>query len=143
MDRSKVNEIIKTGRLIWEKDLSGGMSGNISQRVDKSSILITGRGTCLGMLEEKDVRTIGLDGNSYDKNFLPSSEKLFHTSVYKNLDAKAVVHAHPTWTNGYFSVHDKIEFDTFETRLTFGDVPVVDQKTPTITDITQVIDALK
>jgi L-fuculose-phosphate aldolase len=143
MDKLKINEVIETGRLIWEKNLSGGMSGNISVRVDKDSVLITGRNTCLGMLEEKDVCSIDLEGNPYDKNFLPSSEKLFHISVYKNLDAKAVVHVHPTWTNGYFAVNDKIEFDTFETRLTFGDVPVVDQKTPAITDIAPVIDALK
>ena len=143
MDRSKANEIIQIGRLIWEKDLSSGMSGNISQRVDNDLILITGHGTCLGMLDEKDVCVIDLEGNPRDKNFLPSSEKLFHTSVYKNLDAKAVVHVHPTWTNGYFSVKERIEFDTFETRLAFGDVPVVVQNTPTITDITQVIGALK
>ena len=143
MDKLKINEVIETGKLIWEKNLSGGMSGNISLKVDKSSVLITGRGTCLGMLTEKDVCLMDLEGNPCDKDFLPSSEKLFHISVYKNLDAKAVVHVHPTWTNGYFAVNDKIEFDTFETRLTFGDVPVVDQKTPTITDITPVIDALK
>ncbi|MFH0941002.1 MAG: class II aldolase/adducin family protein [Candidatus Omnitrophota bacterium] len=144
MDKSKINEVIETGKLIWEKNLSGGMSGNISLKVDNNSVLITGRGTCLGMLEEKDVCLMDLEGSPCDKNSqLPSSEKLFHISVYKNLDAKAVVHVHPTWTNGYFAVNDKIEFDTFETRLTFGDVPVVDQKTPTITDITPVIDALK
>ncbi|HQP92202.1 MAG TPA: class II aldolase/adducin family protein, partial [Candidatus Omnitrophota bacterium] len=45
--------------------------------------------------------------------------------------------------NGYFSANDRIEFDTFETRLTFGEIPVIDQRTPTITDITPVIEALK
>ena len=143
MDRSKVNKIIETGRLIWEKDLSGGMSGNISLRVNNNTILITGRGTCLGLLTDADVCTVDLEGNPYDKTFVPSSEKLFHTSVYKNLDAGAVVHVHSTWTNGYFSVHEKIVFDTFETRLTLGDIAVIDQKTPAITDITPVIDALK
>jgi len=145
MDKTFVNEIIEVGKLVWEKDLSGGMSGNISLRVDNKTILITGRGTCLGMLEEKDVCTVDLEGKPYDaaRDFVPSSEKLFHTSVYKALEAKAVVHVHPTWTNGYFSANERIEFDTFETRLTLGDIPVIDQKTPTITDITPVIEALK
>jgi L-fuculose-phosphate aldolase len=143
MEKLKVDEVIEAGKLIWEKDLTGGLSGNLSFKVADNMLLITGRCSCLGMLEPKDVCTVDLDGNPQDKDFVPSSEKLFHTSVYKNLDAKAVVHVHPTWTNGYFSAHDKIDFDTFETRLTLGDIPVIDQKTPTITDITPVIEALK
>jgi ribulose-5-phosphate 4-epimerase/fuculose-1-phosphate aldolase/putative sterol carrier protein len=143
MEKTIINEMIEIGNLIWEKNLSGGMSGNISVKIDDNTVLITGRGTCLGMLKPSDICTVDLDGNPRDKNFIPSSESLFHTSVYKNLDARAVVHVHPTWSNGYFSANDRIEFDTFETRLTFGDIPVVNQKTPTITDVTPVIEALK
>lgn len=141
--QKKLDEIIRIGKWIWEKDLSGGASGNLSLRVDDKTILITGRGTCLGALKAEDVCTIGMDGEPLVKGFVPSSEKLFHTSVYQYLDAKAVVHVHPTFCNGYFAVHDRIAFDTFETRLVLGDVPVVDQKTPTITDIMPVIEALK
>lgn len=137
------DQIVEVGKLIWEKDFTGAMSGNISAKVSENVILITGHGTCLGMLKDEDVCTIDLDGHPLEKDFTPSLEKLFHTSVYKNLDAKAVVHVHPTFTNGYFSANDKIEFDTFETRLTLGDVPVIDQKTPAITDISPVIEALK
>lgn len=142
MDPMK-KEIIDIGRWIWEKDLSGGMSGNISARVSAEEILITGRGTCLGDLKEAEVGRIDMEGKSLDKDFTPSSEKPFHTSVYQALDAKAVVHVHPTFCNGYFAAHDKIAFDTFETRLTLGDIPVIDQATPTITDITPVIKALE
>lgn len=143
MNKTRIEEVMEVGKWIWDKDLTGGMSGNLSVRVDQNSVLITGRGTCLGMLTPADVCTINMDGESFDKNFTPSSEYPFHTSVYKNLDAKAVVHVHPTWSNGYFAANDTIEFDTFETRLTFGAIPVVDQKTPTITDIAPVIEALK
>ncbi len=138
-----IDRIIEVGKWIWDKDLSGGMSGNVSVRVSDTVLLITGRATCLGMLKTEDVCTIGLDGKPLVKGFIPSSETPFHTSVYKALDAKAVVHVHPTFINGYFAVCDKISFDTFETRLTLGDIPVIDQKTPTITDITPVIEALK
>jgi L-fuculose-phosphate aldolase len=141
--QDKKDEIKKIGRWIWEKDLSGGMSGNLSLRVNGKGVLITGRGTCLGTLSNEDISMIDLEGHSLAKGFVPSSETLFHLSVYKSLDAQAVVHVHPTFCNGYFAVHDRIDFDTFETRLTLGDVPVVDQKTPTITDIAPVIEALK
>lgn len=143
MEKLKIDELVSVGRLIWEKSLTGGMSGNISVRIDDKSILITGRGTCLGMLEPGDVCAVDLKGNPSDKTFVPSSEYRFHTSVYEALDAKAVVHVHPTWTNGYFSANERIDFDTFETRLTLGDIPVVGQDTPTITDVAPVIEALK
>lgn len=143
MDKLK-NEIINIGKWIWEKDLSGGLSGNVSARISKDRILITGHNACLGTLKEEDIGTIDLiEGRPMDKGFEPSVEKTFHMSVYKHLDAGAVVHVHPTFSNGYFAVHDRIEFDTFENRLTLGDVPVLDQKTPAITDISLVINALK
>ncbi len=142
MNKDK-QELITVGRWIWEKDLSGGLSGNLSVRVSDRELLITGHGTCLGDLKEADIGLIDVDGHPRDKGFVPSSEKPFHTSVYKNLEAWAVVHVHPTHANGYFAAHDHLVCDTFETRLTLGAVPVVDQKTPTITDIAPVIEALR
>jgi ribulose-5-phosphate 4-epimerase/fuculose-1-phosphate aldolase/putative sterol carrier protein len=136
-------DLIDVGRLIWEKDLTGGMSGNISVKISPAKVLITGRGTCLGMLEDQDVGIVDLDGNPLEKDFYPSSEIPFHTSVYKNLGVQAIIHVHPTFSNGYFAANDRIEFDTFETRLTLGEIPVIDQKTPTITEIGPVIEALK
>jgi L-fuculose-phosphate aldolase len=136
-------DLIDVGRWIWEKDLTGGESGNISVKIAPTKILITGRGACLGMLEDQDVGIMDMEGDPLEKGFAPSSEKPFHTSVYKSLGIQAVVHAHPTFSNGYFAVNNKIEFDTFETRLTLGEIPVIDQKTPTITDIGPVIEALK
>lgn len=141
--QTKIQEIKQIGRWIWEKDLTGGLSGNLSIRVDTKTVLITGRGTCLGDLRDEDVCTIDIEGNALQKGFVPSSERQFHLSVYKNLEAGAVVHVHPTFCNGYFAANDSISFDTFETRLTLGDVPVIDQKTPTITDISPVVEALK
>jgi len=142
VDKNK-QDLMTVGRWIWEKDLSGGLSGNLSVRVNDKECLITGHGTCLGELKDSDIGLIDLEGKPRDKGFEPSSEKRFHTSVYRDLDARAVVHVHPTFANGYFATHDAVECDTFETRLTLGAVPVVDQKTPTITDIRPVIDALK
>ena len=142
MDKNR-QEMVTVGRWIWEKDLSGALSGNLSVRVSDKNIFITGRGACLGDLREADIGLIDVYGYPRNKAFVPSSEKPFHTSVYKDLEARAVLHVHPTHTNGYFAIHDKVACDTFETRLTLGEVPVVDQKTPAITDISPVIEALK
>lgn len=138
-----IDQIVEIGKLIWDKDLSGGLSGNLSVRGAQETVFVTGRATCLGMLKKEDIVCVDLDGKPLEKSFVPSSETVFHVAVYKNLDARAVVHVHPTFTNGYFSVNEKIDFDTFETRLTLGAIPVIEQKTPTITDIASVVEALK
>lgn len=141
MDKLK-SEIIEIGRWIWEKDLSGAASGNISARL-ASRVLITGHGACLGKLSKKDIGIVDLDGRPLEDKFSPSTEKPFHLSVYKNFEAGAVVHVHPALTNGYFAACETIDFDTFETKLVLGDIPVVDQKTPAITDLAPVVAALK
>ena len=133
MDKNR-QEMVTVGRWIWEKDLSGALSGNLSVRVSDKNIFITGRGACLGDLREADIGLIDVYGYPRNKAFVPSSEKPFHTSVYNDLEARAVLHGR---------IHDKVACDTFETRLTLGEVPVVDQKTPAITDISPVIEALK
>lgn len=142
MDQFK-KEIIEIGRWIWEKDLTAAASGNISVKVGQGALLITGHDACLGMLKESDIGEIDLEGEPKRKGFQPSTEKMFHASVHKNLNTSVVLHVHPTYTNGYFAANDSIEFDTFETRLTFGEVPVIVQKTPAITDISAVVEALK
>lgn len=136
-------DIIEIGRWIWEKDLSAAASGNISARLDSSRILITGHGACLGVLEEKDIGALDLEGAVCEEGFSPSTEKPFHLAAYKNLGVRCVVHVHPALTNGYFACRDTLELDTFESRLVLGQVPVVDQKTPAITDISAVIAGLK
>jgi putative sterol carrier protein/uncharacterized protein YqgV (UPF0045/DUF77 family) len=54
-----------------------------------------------------------------------------------------VVHAHPPLINGYFAVVDSLEALTFETKFYLGNVPVVRQETPTVTQPEEVIEALK
>lgn len=136
-------DIIEIGRWLWEKDLSAAASGNISVRLDSSRMLITGHGACLGVLKEGDIGALDLEGAVLETGFSPSTEKPFHLAVYKNLGVRCVVHVHPALTNGYFACRDTLEFDTFEARLVLGDVSVVDQKTPAITDISPVVAGLK
>src|SRR5262245_37422027 len=94
--------IIAIGGLLWEKELVSGLNGNISARVDKSTIVLTGHKTCLGLLQDKDVLALRLDGTLLEDGKV-STEKLLHTEIYKYFpEARAVVHTHTTYTNAYF-----------------------------------------
>ena len=147
MDKSKIkqlkNEIITTGRLLWEKDLASALNGNLSARVDGDLILLTAHATCLGLLTESDLVLMRLNGEVLEGGKV-STEKLMHTEIYKNFpEVQAVVHTHTTYTNAYFLHHKIFESPIFESRFTLGEVKGIDQTTPSVTDAVPLIDVLK
>ena len=136
-------QIIKVGIRLSEKGLAIAKSGNISARLDEESILITATGTILGELKDEDIVKVNLATNKCEAEKRPSSELPLHSLVYKNFPAKVVVHAHPPLINGYFAVAPSLKALTFETKFYLGEVPVVEQDTPTVTNTAPVIEALK
>lgn len=127
--------IIAIGRILWEKELVSGLNGNISARVDEETILLTATRTCLGLLQEKDVLCVNLDGEVLDEEGEISSEWPMHTAIYKEFpDNKAVIHTHTTYTNAYFSVNDELDPSIFEARFCLGTMHAIPQTTPTVTD---------
>ena len=147
MDRAKIKqlkeEIISTGRLLWEKDLASALNGNISARVQDDVIVITAHATCLGMLKESDLVVMRLNGEVLDGGKV-STEKLMHTEIYKNFpEVKAVVHTHTPYINGYFLNNSQFAPSTFEAKFTLGEVKGIPQSTPSVTDAVPLIEALK
>jgi len=137
------NKIIETGRLLWDKGLVTGFNGNISARVDADTILITATGTCLGYLKLTDIVALNLKTGEVTGG-KASSERFMHSEVYKNFpDAKAVVHTHPTYTNGFFLSNETLEPKTFEAKFYLGIVKSVPQSTPSVTAMEPVVKELK
>jgi ribulose-5-phosphate 4-epimerase/fuculose-1-phosphate aldolase len=137
-------KIIETGKLLWDKGLAFGFNGNISTRVDADTILITATGTCLGYLKPTDIVTLSLKTGEVIGEGKASSERFMHTEVYKNFpDIKAVVHTHPTYTNGYFLSNETLEPKTFEAKFYLGIVKSVPQSTPSVTAMEPVVKELK
>lgn len=136
-------EIIKVGKLLYDSKLLTALSGNISARFDKDTLLITAHGTCLGFLKEVDLIKIDLEGRQCSSSVEPSFEMLIHSSIYRETPTHAIVHAHPPLTNGYFNVNDKLLHVSYESLLFLGNVGVVVQNTPNILDVKPVIEALK
>lgn len=135
-------KIIEIGCLLWDKDLASGLNGNISFRQDNASILLTGHGTCLGFLEEKDLVQCSLDGQVLGNGKI-SSENLLHRDIYKNFpEVSAVIHTHTPYTNGYFLGQSKFTPRIFEAKFVLGDVECVPQSTPSVTETAAVIAAL-
>ncbi len=136
-------EIIRIGKLLWDKGLVFGFNGNISQRIDVNTVLITATGTCLGYLTEKDIITMDLDGKVIGEG-KASSERLMHTAIYKSLpNIQCALHTHTTYTNGFFLSNDRFTPKTFEAQFYLGEVKAIAQSTPSVTEPAPVVEALK
>lgn len=143
MQKDVVEDIIRMGRLLWDKDLATGLNGNISSLLNEESIFITGRKTCLGNLSPTDIVAMGPDG-SFSGPREPSSEKRLHLDIYRHFpETRAIVHTHTTCTNAYFLKRDVFRPPTLEAEYVLGDVWGVDQGSINVEDTTAVIDRLK
>lgn len=136
-------DIISIGQMLWQKDLVTGLNGNISLRVEADTMLLTGRGTCLGLLKEKDLILMKTSGELLEKGEV-SSERLMHTEILKNFpETQAVIHTHTPYTNGYFLENDTLTSKIYEAKFYLGDVKAIPQHTPAVSDIRPVIEAFK
>jgi L-fuculose-phosphate aldolase len=135
--------IIEIGKRLYQTGFCVAKAGNLSARLDEENILITATQTTLGELKSDDIVRFNLKADKAAGAKKPSSELPLHSLVYKNFPAKVVVHAHPPLINGYFAVYSDIKVLTFETKLYLGNVPVLEQDTPAVTQPQLVVDALK
>lgn len=144
-DQEKVlkDEIIKVGKKLYQKDLAVAKSGNISCYLDQENILITATQTSLGELDYDDIVKVNLSSQKTESDKTPTSELSLHSLIYNNFAHKAVIHCHPPLINGYFAVSSELKALTFETKFYLGEVPVIKQATPTVTEPEKVVEALK
>lgn len=145
MDKSEKDlkeKIIGIGKRLYQRGLAVASSGNISARLSNKVILITGAQSYLANLSFSDIVKIDIDSGQKEKQNA-SSELPLHSLVYRNFQSKVVLHCHPPLINGYFAVKPSLEPLTFETRFYLGQVPVVKQSTPTVTNPEEVVEALE
>jgi len=93
MFEKEIENLIKYGKISGEKNLTPGLSGNMSVRCG-DNIVITATGTANGYLEKDDFSIIDFEGNLIQGK-KPSSEKFLHIEFYKQRkDINAVLHFH-------------------------------------------------
>jgi L-fuculose-phosphate aldolase len=136
-------EIIHWGKLLFERRLASGWGGNISCRIGKDRFIITGQHAPLGFLKAKDLVQIDREGRPRKKNQRASSETPLHLAVYNGTDARAVIHAHPPMVLAFSLSHKSFLPISFEEKYTIGEVPILPQETPTVTETEKVVDELQ
>ena len=136
-------EIIRWGKLLFERHLISGWGGNLSCRFGKNEFLITGQHAPLGFLDRNDLVRIAADGKPIRKYQRASSETPMHLAVYAGTDAQTIVHVHPPMVLAFSLAHESFVPMSFEEKYTIGEVPIIPQDTPTVTKPEKVVEALK
>lgn len=123
-------EIIRTGKLLYDKGCNAGKDGNISVRIGENRILITKSGALLGFLTEDDLVLVDSDGNilrQSDKK--PSSEIVLHTGIYRErADVNAVIHAHAPYCIALSMLDIDTECNLY--AVSAGPVPITEIALP-------------
>lgn len=130
--------IIKYGKLAGEKNLTPGVSGNISARCGEN-ILITSSGSANGFLSEDDFVLIDFDGNVVEGSKKPSSEKMLHVEFYKmRPDINYILHVHSPYLSSFASSGKALDEPVMaENVFYFGKIPLAEYGLPSSKDLVE------
>ena len=137
------NDMIRWGKLLFERRLISGWGGNLSCRAGNNHFLITGQHAPLAFLTAKDLVRITAEGKPVRKQQRASSETPMHLAIYSGTEAQAIVHVHPPMVLAFSLTHESFVPVSFEEKYTIGEVPVIAQETPTVTKPEKVVEALR
>jgi L-fuculose-phosphate aldolase len=95
-ERRLREELVRFGRLCYERDLLVAMDGNLSARLPGGDVLCTRAGCHKGFLLDDDLLVVDREGRKKRGGGDPTSELALHLACYdERPDCMAVLHAHP------------------------------------------------
>ncbi|MEM1689683.1 MAG: class II aldolase/adducin family protein [Candidatus Hadarchaeales archaeon] len=120
--RKRITSVIKK---LYERGLISARSGNVSCRLNASTMLITPSGTVEDKMKPSGIVKMGLDGRVLQGR-IPSIEWMMHAEVYRrNKQVGAIIHSHPPITIG-LSLSGEFKVVTEECKMLVGyDIPMV------------------
>lgn len=125
------DEIVIYGKIAGDRNLTPGISGNISVRCG-DKIVITSSGSANSFLTKEDICVIDFDGNLVEGTRKASSEKLVHIEFYKKRqDINAICHFHSPNLTSFAScgmpINDKV---LPEIVFMFDEIPIAPYAIP-------------
>lgn len=117
------NEIIKAGLEIYKRRLVEGTGGNISRRIeeDPNKFAITPSSMKYEEIDESDIVTVNLEGETVEGKRKPSSEVTLHRLTYKaREDVNAIIHTHSTYASAISCTKKGLPPILIETVLSVG-----------------------
>jgi L-fuculose-phosphate aldolase len=130
-------ELLRFGRLTWERRLLVAMDGNLSARLPNGDVLCTRAGCHKGFLRDEDLLLVRPDGTVKRGEGRPTSEVFMHLACYRERpDVQAVIHAHPPLCVAFTIASMSMEKLVLpEVVLTLGSIPTAPYKTTGTADL--------
>lgn len=139
-DARPADEIVRVGRLLYERRYVVAAEGNLSVRLASGRFLITPAGACKGRLDAAGLVELDPAGPPVTgEGPAPSSEWRVHAEIYARCpDVAAVCHAHPACATAFACARRELPTALLpEALLVLGDeVPLVPYAAPGSDDLT-------
>lgn len=134
-------EIVEVGRRLWLKGFVAANDGNISYRLDDSTVLATPTGVSKGFMTPDMIVKVNREGEQIEGHLKPSSEMFVHLMIYEERpDVKAVVHAHPPFATAFAVAGLSLEHPILpEAILHLDGVPLSPYGTPGTRELVEAI----
>lgn len=132
-------QIIKFGKLCYERNLLVAMDGNLSAKLPSGHIVCTKAGCHKGFLTDDDLVVINRRGEKVRGRGRPTSEMAMHLACYNNRpDVNAVIHTHPPISIAFTIAGVSMARCVLpEVVLTLGVIPTVEYATTGTKDLAQ------
>lgn len=136
-------EIIKVGKLLYDRSYVVSSDGNVSVRLDDGRVVATPTMTCKGRMTEDSLAVTDIEGRALSDR-RASSELAMHLLIYRERpDVKAVCHAHPPHGTAFAVAGLAIDQPILsEVILTLGCVPLAGYGTPSTNELTDAMQPL-
>jgi L-fuculose-phosphate aldolase len=135
-------EVVRIGRMLYEREYCAATDGNISVRLDNGNIMTTPSGACKGMMKPDDLVVVDMDGRPAGRQSrCASSEIGMHLLIYRQRpDVKAVVHAHPPTATGFAAAGIPLDEPLIaEVVVTLKSIPLARYATPGTDDLQEAL----
>ncbi len=134
-------ELLRFGRLCYERRLLVAMDGNLSVRLSSGDLLCTRAGCHKGFLNDDDVLLVDELGRVKRGEGRPTSEIFMHLACYQQRpDVHAVIHAHPPLCVAFTLAGVSMDRCVLpEVVLTLGSIPTAPYRTTGTPDLAQQI----
>jgi len=114
------NALAEAGQRMDRHGWVPGSAGNLSARIDDTTIAITRSGVHKGRLTAADIMAVNYDGSAVTPGTKPSAETLLHCQLYRLFPPiGAVLHGHSVAAT-VLSMQGAITFSNYEILKAFG-----------------------
>jgi L-fuculose-phosphate aldolase len=126
IDKDVVKLLSDLSLTMFSKNFFGIYHGAISAKLDQYNFTINTSDAIFDKMDEKSLCTLNINKQDYRWN-IASIESHIHATIYANIhEAKYIAFGMPIYTTSYTFEHDKIVFEDFFGKTTFGEILIYD-----------------